>query len=69
MHYTGRMDHYTSEKLLLERHAAMIRKAEMRTRLLPARPSALTPRCHIAVWLRALADRIDDRPGVVRALP
>jgi hypothetical protein len=56
------MDHYTTERLMLEAHRTMVRTAEERSRLLPE-----TPRAPFRLWmagrLRTLADRLDGRPA------
>ena len=55
------MDHYTSERLILEAHRTMAQTAEERARLVPGltRPSF---RPWMATRLRSLADRLDGRP-------
>jgi hypothetical protein len=54
------MDYYTAERWILERHQAVIRTAETRSRLItataPARPSVW-----LAERLRSLADRLDGQ--------
>ena len=55
------MDPYSMERWILERHEAVIRTAEVRSRL---EPVAARPR-RISVWLagnlRLLADRLDTQ--------
>jgi hypothetical protein len=52
------MDSYTGERWILERHEAMIRTAEARSRLLGARrPEGVS--AWLAVRLRHLADRLE----------
>lgn len=53
------MDHYTPERLFLERMREVTEAAERHGRLHPA--GAAAPRVWIAGRLRALADRLDDR--------
>lgn len=64
------MDHYTAERWMLERHAAMAAAAERRSRLQTA-PGAPV-RAWMAGRLRLLADRLDSGPArfdpVVRVL-
>lgn len=57
------MDHYTAEKLFLERRRAVEEAAERRARLAPPAAAAALPRVWVAGRLRALADRLDGRPG------
>ena len=61
------MDLYTAERLLLERHAAVAREAELRSRLLPEseRSSGFNP--WVAQRLRRLADRLDGRASFEKA--
>jgi hypothetical protein len=54
------MDHYTGERWLLERHQAMIRAAEIRSRLIPVSDRARTS-LWLAAHLRRLADRLDGQ--------
>lgn len=61
------MDPYTSERLLLERHEAIVRTAELRARLLPAGDRSPGINTWVAARLRVLADRL-DRPGVQEKL-
>jgi hypothetical protein len=61
------VDLYSAERLFLERHQEMIDGAERRQRLLayrPHRPRAT--RVWVAGRLRALADRIDSTPRLLR---
>jgi hypothetical protein len=52
------MDRYSGERWVLESHAAMIRTAETRSRLIDGlQPAPLTS--WLAMWLRRLADRLD----------
>jgi hypothetical protein len=61
------MDHYTPERLLMERHREMVRAAELRARLAP--PVRGTPaRVWMAARLRSLADRLDGRPRLQRVV-
>ena len=67
------MNLYTAERLLLERHEAMVRDAELRARLALTRGN---PRwaVRLAAGLRAAADALDGapdeavRPVVVRSI-
>ena len=60
--YNVAMDHYTTERLILEAHRTMIRVAEERSRLL-GEPSRAPLRWWMAGRLRTLADRLDGRPA------
>ena len=61
------MDHYTAERLILERHRRMVSEAERNARLLPH--AAATPlRVWVAGGLRTVADRLDDRPRLRRVV-
>jgi hypothetical protein len=60
--YNARMDHYTTERLMLEAHRTMVRIAEERSRLLPE-PARAPLRLWMAGRLRTLADRLDGRPA------
>jgi len=62
------MDHYTAERLLLERHREMARAAERRMRLAPPRAGAPV-RVWMAGQLRSMADRLDGRPRLHRVVP
>ena len=53
------MDPYTSERLLLERHDAVVRAAELRSRLVPEADRTAGFNTWIAGRLRGLADRLD----------
>ena len=55
------MDHYTSERLMLEAHGARIRAAEERSRLFPQTQGRESLRWWMAGHLRTLADRLDGR--------
>ena len=55
------MDPYTSERLLLERHEAVVRESELRARLLPQIDLSTGLNTWIAWRLRGLADRLDGR--------
>lgn len=55
------MDHYTSERLMLEAHAARARVAEERARLFPEAAGRTSMRWWMAGRLRTLADRLDGR--------
>ena len=60
--YNVAMDHYTSERLMLEAHRTMVRTAEERSRLVPD-ASGAPLRWWMAGRLRTLADRLDGRPA------
>jgi hypothetical protein len=60
--YNVAMDHYTTERLMLEAHRTMIRVAEERSRLL-GEPTRAPLRWWMAGRLRTLADRLDGRPA------
>jgi hypothetical protein len=51
------MDHYSAEKWMLDRHAAMAAAAERRSRLQPSGGAPL--RAWMACHLRLLADRLE----------
>jgi hypothetical protein len=55
------MNAYTSERWLLERHEAVVRKAELRARLLPDVDRSSGLNTWMAGRLRGLADRLDGR--------
>lgn len=55
------MDHYTSEKLMLEAFEARARVAEERARLFPEMAGRTSVRWWMAGRLRTLADRLDGR--------
>jgi hypothetical protein len=61
------MDPYSSERWLLERHEAVVRQAELRSRLLSEieRPDGFNT--WIAGRLRGLADRLDGRGSFQKA--
>jgi hypothetical protein len=61
------MDVYTSERLLLERHAAVVREAERRARLLPDIDQSLGFNTWVAMRLRGLADRLEGRGHLEQA--
>jgi hypothetical protein len=61
------MDPYTSERLLLERHEAVIREAELRSRLLPEHAVPAGLNTWMAGRLRGLADRLDGRRAFEKA--
>lgn len=61
------MDPYTSERLLLERHEAVVRESELRARLLPQIDQSAGLNTWIARRLRGLADRLDGRHTFERA--
>ena len=66
--YNQAMDHYTAERLLLERHREIARAAERRARMAP--PVAGPPmRVWMAARLRSMADRLDGRPRLQRVVP
>jgi hypothetical protein len=55
------MDFYTKERWILDRHEAMIRSAELRSRL--EGPESRPRLSHwLAVNLRRAADRLDEQP-------
>ena len=56
------MDHYSTERRMLEAHRNMVRIAEERSRLLPDATGAPL-RWWMAGRLRTLADRLDGRPA------
>ena len=58
--YNVAMDHYTSERLMLEAHQARVRFAEERARLFPE-TGRTSMRWWMAGRLRSLADRLDGR--------
>ena len=55
------MDHYTSQRLMLEAHNARVRVAEERLRLFPETHGRESLRWWMAGRLRTLADRLDGR--------
>jgi hypothetical protein len=61
------MDHYTAERLLLQRHQEMAKAAERRARLAPAYPAPVM-RLWMAARLRSVADRLDGRPYLRRVV-
>lgn len=62
------MNPYTAERWILERHEAVVREAELRSRLLPEpEPSANGFNTWIAGRLRGLADRLDGRAAFEKA--
>ncbi len=52
------MNLYTAERLVLDRHQAMLRDAELRARLLGSRPRSRAP-AWVARRLRDMADWLD----------
>lgn len=61
------MDHYTSERHVLQAHRTMIQAAEDRARLVPE--SAGAPlRWWVAGRLRSLADRLDGKAVHLRVV-
>jgi len=61
------MDHYSAERLLLERNVEIARRAERLGRLLPSarrRPV----RVWVASGLRVIADRLDRPPRLQRVV-
>lgn len=62
------MNPYTSERLLLERHKALIREAELRARLLPENDGRVGLNTWVAGRLRGLADRLDGRRTFEKAI-
>jgi hypothetical protein len=63
------MDHYTAERLFLER-LKELRAAGERERLVESARSRdrVRPRSRVASWLRAAADRIDEAPRLQRVV-
>jgi hypothetical protein len=61
------MDPYTSERLLLERHEAVVRESELRARLLPQLDQSTGLNTWMAGRLRRLADRMDGRRSFEKA--
>jgi hypothetical protein len=61
------MDPYTSERLLLERHEAVVRESELRARLLPQIDQPAGLNTWIAWRLRGLADRLDGHHSFEKA--
>ena len=61
------MDLYTAEKLFLARRQELEQAAERDARLFPHGAGAPPPRVWIARRLRALADRLDEEPRLLRA--
>lgn len=55
------MDHYTSERLMLEAFQARARVAEERARLFPEIAGRTSVRWWVASRLRTMADRLDGR--------
>lgn len=55
------MDHYTSERLMLEAFQARARVAEERARLFPELAGRTSVRWWVAGRLRTMADRLDGR--------
>jgi hypothetical protein len=55
------VDFYTTERWILDRHEAMIRTAELRSRLAGPEPKPWLSRW-LAVNLRRAADRLDEQP-------
>jgi len=62
------MDHYTPERLFLDRMREVTEAAERHARLYPAPAAAMTPRVWVAGRLRAIADRLDGRLDEERRL-
>jgi hypothetical protein len=58
------MDSYTTERWILDRHEAMIRTAEFRSRVATIPPRRLPMSLWLADSLRHLADRLDDQSAV-----
>jgi hypothetical protein len=62
------MNPYASERWILENHKAVVREAELRSRLLPeSERSATGVNTWIAWRLRGLADRLDGRGSFEKA--
>jgi hypothetical protein len=61
------MDPYISEHLIRERHAAVIREAELLARLVPARSERVGLNSWFAWRLRGLADRLDGQARFEKA--
>ena len=66
--YNRAMDHYTAERLLLERHREMANAAERRARLAPPTEARPLMRLWMAARLRSMADRLDGRPRLQRVV-
>jgi len=62
------MDHYTPERLFLDRMREVTEAAERHARLYPAPAGAMTPRVWVAGRLRAIADRLDGQLDEERRL-
>ena len=62
------MDPFTSERFVLERHEAIIREAELRSRLLPENDRRIGLNTWVAGRLRGLADRLDGRRTFEKAI-
>jgi len=62
------MDHYTAERLLLERQREMANVAERRARLRPPTHDGPVMRVWMAARLRSMADRLDGRPRLQRVV-
>jgi len=62
----GRMDHYTSERWLLDNHRRMVEAAERRMRLAPETAPLPGLRVWAACRLRSLADRLDGKAQLQR---
>jgi hypothetical protein len=60
------MDHYTAERLFIERQRLLVEAAERRQRLIPDPGRSSPARVWLAGRLRAAADRIDGRPQLQR---
>ena len=62
------MDPYTSERFFRERHEAVVRRAELRARLLPDLDQSPGLNTWVAGRLRGLADRLDGRRTLEKAI-
>jgi len=65
--YNPEMDHYISERLVLDAHREMVRAAERRSRLTPQCPG-VPFRVWVANRLRTIADKLDGRPQLRRVV-
>jgi hypothetical protein len=61
------MNPYASERWILESHEAVVREAELRSRLLPESERSVGFNTWIAGRLRGLADRLDGRGSFEKA--
>jgi len=66
--YNTPMDHYTAERLLMDRQRDMATAAERRARLDPTVAGGPVMRVWMAARLRSMADRLDGRPRLQRVV-